>query len=120
MNKTIMHSWIPILIPLDLQPESYQGQLTIELEHIVKKYPPDLPDWVWKNALKDALKGTNTKSRNNKWASFVKEHYEPVKSEMGGADIKRVDVLTRLGDLYQKSKSSSNNSSSSSSIHKCS
>lgn len=101
--------WISTLLPSHLQLETYQGQITLELEQIMVKYPKSLPEWVWKNALKDALKNQNphiAKPRNAKWTSFVKEHYDTVKSEMG-YDVKRVDVLIRLGDMYQKSKSSS-------------
>ena len=111
-------NWIKTLLPTHLQLESYQGQLTLELEQIVHKYP-NLPEWVWKNALKDALSNltsthhVKSKPRSQKWPCYVKENYDAVKTEMG-KDARRVDVLTRLSDMYQKSKSSSSSGKASS------
>jgi len=99
-----MASWITTLLPKDLQLASFEGQIMIDLEVIVKKYS-SVPNYVWKNALKETLQNTNNiKTRrgfNYKWAQFVKDNYAQTKKEMGG-DIKRIDVLMRLSELYKE------------------
>jgi len=85
---------------------SFEGQIMIDLENIVKKYP-GVPMYVWKNALRETLYNSNFKKQkgfNIKWTQFVKDNYVKTKKEMGGDHIKRIDVLIRLSHLYRMSE----------------